>query len=328
MCVTGGAGDIGSALVKALLAAKVRSVILVDSSEHGLFEVERELQTAYTDGRCTYVLGNAAEHATMEALFRRLRPEIVFHAAAFKHVSVLEQNPFSAVENNAIGAHAVLNAAAANGVAKFVLISTDKAVAPHSVMGVSKRIAELMTVSMSSSVFRASAIRLANVIGSRGSVTPIFWEDAANGRPLRVTHADASRYFLSRQEAVNAILAAGAAGRDGKVLVPELPAPVRIADLAAFLANGAGVRFTGLKPGEKLSEDLTGEGEIDVGMVDGRLRVIETTRLTAGCRERVVMSLRRCVAERDRSGLAPLLCEIVPDYVPSVLMRESAAALA
>lgn len=334
VCVTGAAGDIGSALVGALAGNELRGMVLLDSSEHGLFELQRQLEAAHPGASCEYVLGSVDDSGLLNALLGRVWPDIVFHAAAFKHIGLLEENPFAAIRNNAIGTYTLIRTALAHGIPKFVLLSTDKAVNPHSVMGVSKRVAELIAISMSCPSFRASAIRLGNVIGSRGSVVPVFMDQIANGRPLQVTHPEAARYFLSREEAVHAILAAGAAGCDGKILVPELASPVRIAELADFLIRIYGqnqnstASFTALRPGEKITETLTSGYEKRIGTVGGPLNVIESQRIPIAKCEKAVAGLSECIADRDQAMLVRCLCDLVPEYLPSTLMRQSAAATA
>jgi len=196
---------------------------------------------------------------------------------------LLELNPIAAVENNAIGTWALAHAAIRGGASTFVLISTDKAANPHSVLGVSKRIAELAVVALSGEACRMSAIRLVNVIGSGGSVVPLFLKQIAEGGPVTVTHPDASRWFLSLRETVEAVLACGAADCEGRILLPKVGEPRRIAELAESLIRDAGkkipIQFTGLRPGDKLTEELTYETEIKDGFVDGGLEVIKTRRL-------------------------------------------------
>lgn len=327
VCVAGAAGFIGSALVKALAREDLRSLILLDSSEHGLFEIRRHMQAAHPKMTCECILGSVNDRGLLDSVFSGVRPHIVFHAAAFKHVELLEHSPFAAIKNNVLGTYRLLQAALEYDVPKLVLLSTDKAANPHSVMGVSKRLAELLTVSLSSPKFRASAIRLGNVIGSRGSVIPIFLDQLAEHQAVSVTHPQASRYFLSREESVSAILAAGNAACDGMVLIPDFAAPVLIVELARFLARTYSASeqlcFIGLKPGEKLTEDLTAPNETEAGTVAGPLQVIRTPKLSVRECQEAVAQLSDCVADRDCSRLLQLLCQLVPEYVPSRLMQEA-----
>ncbi len=328
VCVTGAGGDIGSALVRSLCAEKLRSLVLLDSSEHGLFELRRQMQAAYPKAACQYVLGSVGDIQLLQEMFHRFQPQVVFHAAAFKHVELLEYNPFAAINNNVLGTYTLVQAAFANRVSKVLLVSTDKAVNPHSVMGVSKRIAERIALSLSGPVCSVNAIRLGNVIGSRGSVIPIFLEQIQNCLSLSVTHPKASRYFISKQKAVTAILAAGIAACEGMILIPELGAPVLVADLAEFLMRNysqkcaSAIRFTGLRSGEKVTEDLLNQNERKVGFVEGALSLVRTEKLSSLHCDEAVTRLRACVARQDSRELLEILSQIVPEYVPSQVMRD------
>jgi FlaA1/EpsC-like NDP-sugar epimerase len=320
--VTGAGGFIGSALAKAIAAANPRCLVLLDSSEHNLFEIGRHLKSAAA------VLGSIDDRKLLDDIFARFRPEMVYHAAAFKHVPLLEQNPFAGVRNNALGTYVLAQAALRHGVSKFVLVSTDKAVNPHSILGVSKRIAELAVVAMSSPECRMNAIRLGNVIGSPGSVVPVFLRQIAEHGPVTVTHPGASRWFLSLRETVAAILSCGEADYDGRILLPDLGEPVRIAELAAYLIhaerNGSSseisVVFTGLRPGDRLTEELASAAEIDEGFVEG-LQVLKTRRLALADLDEMLAQLCIRVASHDLPGLIRELCSVVPEYVPSELLR-------
>jgi FlaA1/EpsC-like NDP-sugar epimerase len=321
--VTGAGGYIGSALVKAIAGAGPRCMVLLDSSEYNLFEICRHLELTFEHVPHEAALGSVDDTALLDGIFSRFHPEMVYHAAAFKHVPLLECNPIAAVRNNTIGTWVLAQAALRHGASKLVLISTDKAVNPHSVMGASKRIAELVVVSLSSAACRMTAIRLGNVIGSGGSVVPVFLEQIAERRPVTVTHADASRWFMSLREAVEAILACGAASCEGRILLPELGGPVRIAELAGFLIRSAGstqeipIRFTGLRPGDKLTEELTFRTEIKDGFVEGSLEVVKTAKLTPAALREVMEQLSGCIARHDSHGLIRVLSAVVPEYVPS-----------
>lgn len=321
--VTGAGGYIGSALVKAIAAAGPRNIILLDSSEQNLFEIERDMESAFAPVRRHAFLGSVRDRPLLDAIFSRFHPEMVYHAAAFKHVPLLEQNPFAAVRNNAIGTYILVQAALLHETPSLVLISTDKAVNPHSVLGVSKRIAELVVVALSSASCKMNAIRLGNVIGSGGSVVPAFLKQIAQGGPVTVTHADATRWFLSLHETVEAVLGCGMAPYQGRILVPELSEPVSIAGLARFLIGAAKVPvvFTGLRPGEKLTEELISPTEIQEEAIGGSLRVIRTCALAAADVDIVIEKLESLVANRDLSGLLRVLSSTVPEYLPSEILR-------
>jgi FlaA1/EpsC-like NDP-sugar epimerase len=324
VCVTGAGGYIGSALVKALARTGARSLILLDSSEYALFEIARYMDATHPAVSWEAVLGSVGDNRLLESIFTRVRPDIVFHAAAFKHVALLERNPFGAISNNVLGSYTLSKAALRHGVSKVLLVSTDKAVRPHSVMGVSKRIAELLTLSLSGPACAANAVRLGNVIGSRGSVIPLFLEQIEKGLPLSVTHPEASRYFLSIKETVTAILAAASTACEGKILLPELGEPVRIAELARILGPASPIRLMGLQPGEKVSEDLIGPDEAPAGIVDGPLTVLNTRTLSRDQCDHAVKRLSACVERGDVGSLLEALLWLVPEYKPSALMEQSA----
>ncbi len=301
--VTGAGGYIGSALVKAIAATAPSRLVLLDSTEHNLFQIQQHLES------CEPVLGSVDDVNLLDDIFTRFQPDVIYHAAAFKHVPLLERNPIAAVRNNAIGTYTLAQAALRHGSPKLILISTDKAVNPHSVMGASKRLAELVVVSLSTSKYRMNAIRLVNVIGSPGSVVPIFLRQIAERSPVTVTHPEAARWFMTLKEAVAAILAGGRAEVEGRILAPELGEPTLIADLAAFLIGAAEVPivFTGCRPGDKLTEELVSKSD--------------TCRLQPAELEDIMQQLGDSIASHDVRALIRTLSAVVPEYVPSVLLR-------
>jgi FlaA1/EpsC-like NDP-sugar epimerase len=321
--VTGAGGYIASAFVQAIAAAGPSRIILLDSAEHNLFQIHRSLESAFPDVPCDPVLGSVDDVSLMDDILSRFQPEVIYHAAAFKHVPLMERNPLAAVRNNALGTYTMAQAARRHGTPKLILISTDKAVNPHSVLGVSKRIAELAVVGLSSPACRMNAIRLANVIGSTGSVVPIFLRQIAERRPVTVIHPDATRWFLSLNQTVDAILACGTAEIDGRILVPELGEPVRIADLATFLIGSAEVPilFTGCRPGDKLTEELVSKSETKEGTIEGPLEVYRTCRIQPAALEGIMQRLSDCIAARDVALLIRTLCSVIPEYVPGDLLR-------
>ncbi len=326
--VTGAGGFIGSALVDAMAAAGASRIILLDSSEQNLFEVQQRLEAAHGQVAHEAVLGSVSDAALLNRLFGHFRVGAVYHAAAFKHVPLLELNPLAAVRNNALGTYALARAALHHGVPALTLVSTDKAVNPHSIMGASKRLAELTVAALSGPKCRMNAVRLVNVIGSSGSVIPIFREQISRRGPVTVTHPEVSRYFMSLRDAVDAILAAGSAQCAGKILLPALGEPERIADLARFLiaaaTNGAGneipIRFIGLRPGDKLNEDLIFQQEIREGSSMGPLEVIRTPSPAPAELHGRMEQLACHLASGDVAGLMGTISAMVPEYQPSCVI--------
>ncbi len=322
--ITGAGGSIGSGLAEAVLAGRPRVLVLLDLSEGALYECCRRL-SAMPGTSATEIIpvtGSVAEARFLTHLLRQHRLDLVFHAAAYKHVPLMEQNPFSALANNAIGTYRLVAAALEEGVSRLIAVSTDKAVNPLSVMGVSKRIAELVVLSHSTSYERMNVVRLCNVLGSSGSVAEIFQEQAERGLPLTVTHADACRYFITPAEAEQAILAAAVNPVWGRVLVPDCGEEFRILDLARFLAGPcragaereALIELTALRPGDKLSEELWSGDEIVEAVLPDGTRVLKSSAPTA---REVSLSMQRLESAVDAFDEAELICavgELVPSY--------------
>lgn len=263
--VTGGAGSIGSEICRQVLAYGCRKLVILDFNENGLFQIDNELSARYGRDRYDVVLGSIRDIRRLEEVFGKYKPEVVFHAAAHKHVPMMEWNPMEAIKNNVFGTLNVAKVADKYHVRKFILISTDKAVNPPNIMGASKRIAELCLQMMdSNSETEFAAVRFGNVLGSNGSVVPIFKEQIARGGPVTVTHPDIKRYFMTIPEAVQLVLQAGAMARGGEIFVLDMGEPVKIVDLARTLIQLSGLQpdedikivFTGLRPGEKLFEEI------------------------------------------------------------------------
>jgi FlaA1/EpsC-like NDP-sugar epimerase len=274
----------------------------------------------------------------LNSVIGRFRPSIVYHAAALKHVPLLELNPLAAVYNNAIGTYTLAQAAIQHGVPALVLVSTDKAVNPHSIMGASKRLAEMTVAALSGPQCRMNAVRLGNVVGSTDSVVPIVLDQISRGGPVTVTHPEASRYFMMLHDAVKAILAAGAAECGGRILLPELGAPENIARLVKHLIETSGprggrrrtapphveIQFIGLRPGEKLTEDLLFQTESREGSIDGGLAVIRTPSPAPAELHGLMAQIRCLIASGDLAGLIETICGAVPEYQPSSVIRSAA----
>ena len=266
--VTGGGGSIGSELCRQIALYEPRQLVIVDIYENSAYFIQQELLREYGGKLCMDVMiASVRDSKKMDALFAHYRPDIVFHAAAHKHVPLMEDSPEEAVKNNVCGTFNVANAAEKYNVSRFVLVSTDKAVNPTNVMGATKRICEMVVQAMAQNSKKTSfvAVRFGNVLGSNGSVLPLFKEQIAGGGPVTVTHPDVMRYFMTIPEAVSLVLEAAGMGTGGEIFVLDMGKPVKILDLAENLIKLAGflpyddidILFTGLRPGEKLYEELS-----------------------------------------------------------------------
>jgi FlaA1/EpsC-like NDP-sugar epimerase len=333
--VTGAGGYIGSALAEAIAAAGPAQLLLLDSCELNLIGIARSIEASHSHVPREVILGSVTDAGLLDGVCSRFHPNIVYHAAAFKHVPLLELTPLSAVRNNALGTYTLTKAVLRHGASTLVLVSTDKAANPHSIMGASKRLAELTMAALATAKCKMNAVRLGNVIGSTGSVLPIFLDQIAKHVPITVTHPEVRRYFLSLGDAVEAILTAGAAECSGRILLPELGEPERIADIARFLtaeaADGAGseipIRFIGLRPGEKIEEDLLLKAETRDASAGGPLAVILTPSPSPGELHRRMEQLTYLVDSGDLTGVIDMISAMIPEYQPSsVLLAAMGAA--
>ena len=263
--VTGGGGSIGSELCRQLAAHHPKQLIILDIYENNAYDIQQELIRKYPELDLVVLIASVRNKERIDSIFETYRPNIVYHAAAHKHVPLMEDSPHEAIKNNVFGTYKVAQAADQYGVDKFVLISTDKAVNPKNIMGASKRLCEMLIQSMNrNSRTNYVAVRFGNVLGSNGSVIPLFKKQIAEGGPVTVTHPDIIRYFMTIPEAVSLVLQAGAYAKGGEIFVLDMGEPVKILDLATNLIKLSGYRvgediqivFTGLRPGEKMYEEL------------------------------------------------------------------------
>ncbi len=263
--VTGGGGSIGSELCRQLAAHQVKQLIILEMYENNAYDIQQELKYKYPDLNLTVLIGSVRNSNRLEDIFKTYHPDIVYHAAAHKHVPLMEDSPNEAIKNNVIGTYKTAMRADKYHTKRFVLISTDKAVNPTNIMGASKRLCEMviqMFAQKSETIF--TAVRFGNVLGSNGSVIPLFKKQIAHGGPVTVTHPDIIRYFMTIPEAVSLVLQAGAYAKGGEIFVLDMGQPVKIADLARNLIRLSGltpdvdikIEYTGLRPGEKLYEEL------------------------------------------------------------------------
>lgn len=263
--VTGGGGSIGSELCRQIAQHKPRQLLILDIYENNAYEIQQELLQKYPKLDMAVLIGSVRNQTRVEDIFREYRPDIVYHAAAHKHVPLMEESPNEAIKNNVFGTLNVAKAADAFGAKRFVLISTDKAVNPANIMGASKRICEMVIQNINErSKTEFVAVRFGNVLGSNGSVIPLFKKQIEQGGPVTVTHPDIIRYFMTIPEAVSLVLQAGAYARGGEIFVLDMGEPMKILDLARNLIQLSGykvneeirIEFVGLRPGEKMYEEL------------------------------------------------------------------------
>jgi len=322
--VTGAAGSIGSELCRQVAAHDPAQLILYDRHENGIYALEQELRARFPTARLIPVLGDILLEDQLQSIFALHRPDTVFHAAAYKHLPLAELNVIEAVRNNVLGTHNVARAAVAHGTKEFVLVSTDKAVRPTSVMGVTKRLAEMVIQRPPSAGPRFVAVRFGNVLGSNGSVVPLFRDQIARGGPVTVTDSNVTRYFMTIPEAVQLILQAAAIGRPGDILVLEMGQPVRILDLARHMIRLSGfephddieIVFTGLRPGEKLHEELVAADE-EVGATSNeRIKVLRPNG-HPDPPEGWITALQAHVEAGQVPATIALIQSVVPCYRPS-----------
>lgn len=287
--VTGAGGSIGSEICRQLMTFHPGKIVLVGHGEYSIYKIDMELKKKYgqDDTEIVPVIGDVQDRNRMFEIMDTHQPTLVYHAAAHKHVPLMEYNPHEAVKNNVIGTKNVAEAADAYGVKRFVLVSTDKAVNPTNVMGATKRIAEMVIQDMATkSDTKFVAVRFGNVLGSRGSVIPLFKSQIEQGGPVTVTHKDMTRYFMTIPEASRLVIQAGTLAKGGEIFVLDMGEPVKIVDLARNLIKLSGyteeeipIEYSGIRPGEKMYEELLGEDEILPGEVYEKIYVGRTTEV-------------------------------------------------
>jgi FlaA1/EpsC-like NDP-sugar epimerase len=324
--VTGAGGSIGSELCRQIVKYNPKNLILFDRYENSVFELDIELnslENGKLSENITTVIGDILEKSRLEYVFSRYKPQIVFHAAAYKHVPLMESNAIEAVKNNILGTKNVIDSALRHDTENFVLISTDKAVNPNSIMGATKRIAELLTMDMSSnSRTKLTTVRFGNVLGSNGSVIPLFQEQLKRGGPLKVTHPDVKRYFMLNAEAVQLVLIAASSGNNGKIFVLDMGEPIKILDLTENLIRLSGfiphkeikIEFTGLRPGEKLSEELFDESEEIVPAFHDKLRIAAPKKPIQDNMDKYIAELEQIVNDSSIDNLIPFFEKILPNF--------------
>ncbi len=326
--VTGGGGSIGSELCRQIASFTPSQLVLIGHGENSIFDIEKELQSRFPELEVEVIIADIRDRERLRRIYHSYRPEIIFHAAAHKHVPLMEANPSEAITNNVLGTRNLVELAASFNVSHFVLISSDKAVNPTSVMGASKRCAELIVHEVALASGRPYvAVRFGNVLGSRGSVIPYFKKQINAGGPITITHPEMRRFFMTIPEAVVLVLQAATLGKGSEVFVLDMGEPVRIQDLARDLVELSGLRpdedieivYSGIRPGEKLFEELFIEGESYERTSHQKVFVVQSAtraksnRSTAGAIEHLIQT----ALKSDDAAIRPLLRQIVSEYDPT-----------
>jgi FlaA1/EpsC-like NDP-sugar epimerase len=323
--VTGAAGSIGSEICRQIARFEPAGIVGLDSAESPLFDIDREMRDAFPKTNFYPEIGSIQNRARLDEVLYRYKPLVIYHAAAYKHVPLMESHVFEAIENNVFGTYNVAVAAAEHGVEDMVMISSDKAVRPTNVMGATKRIAELILLALQNGRTKYVAVRFGNVLGSNGSVIPIFKKQIASGGPIKVTHPEMRRFFMTIPEACQLVLQASAIGEGGQICVLDMGHPVKIVDLARNLILLSGLRpdedikieFSGMRPGEKLYEELSTLLEDTIPTEHEKVRIFVGNGMPEEDMLIWLEELRSICEAKDAGRLVVALKEIVQDYSPS-----------
>jgi FlaA1/EpsC-like NDP-sugar epimerase len=322
--VTGAGGSIGSEICRQSLKFCPSRLVLLDQAENALFEIDRELNHRWLGADIVPYIADITDGWRIASIFAAEKPQVVFHCAAHKHVPMMELHPGEAIKNNVLGTQIVADEAATAGAAAFVMVSTDKAVNPTSVMGAAKRCAELYVQSLNGqNRTRFVAVRFGNVLGSSGSVVPIFRKQIEAGGPVTVTHSEMRRFFMTIPEASQLVMQAGAIGQGGEIFVLDMGEQIRILDLAREMIRRSGLRpevdiaiqFTGIRPGEKLFEELAGDSEATRPTSHAKISVWQLPAASPQQARRMVENLS-AVVHGSRQQILRALNEAVPEYRP------------
>lgn len=321
--VTGGGGSIGSEICRQLAGHGVKQLIIVDIYENNIYEIQQELKRKYPELDLVALIASVRNTHRINEIMDKYRPNVVYHAAAHKHVPLMEDSPNEAIKNNVFGTYKTASAAGKHGVERFVLISTDKAVNPTNIMGASKRMCEMIVQTLDKFYpTEFVAVRFGNVLGSNGSVIPLFKKQIAEGGPVTVTHPDIIRYFMTIPEAVSLVLQAGAYAKGGEIFVLDMGEPVKIADLAKNLIRLSGfkvgedieIKYTGLRPGEKLYEELLMDEEGLQATDNNLIHIGKPIDMNEAVFMRQLKELK-VASEKDSKAIRQMVKEMVPTYV-------------
>jgi FlaA1/EpsC-like NDP-sugar epimerase len=322
--VSGAGGSIGSELCRQIAQFHPKNLILFDKTENSLFHIEMEFCQRFPETSITPILGDVKSGDFLNRLFSKYEPQVVFHAAAFKHVPIVELNPWEAIHNNIVGTKNIVEASHRVGTKRFIMVSTDKAVRPANVMGATKRIAEMITSCYASNPNRFVSVRFGNVIGSEGSVVHLFKKQIERFGPVTVTHPDITRYFMTIPESCKLIVQAGAMGEGGEIFILDMGTPIKIVDMARSLIQKSGfkpdvdieIEFVGLRPGEKLHEELITGGEGIVRTPHEKIFVLKGNTCDLPWLNQKIEELSELAHKQDGEGIKSKLKEIIPEYTP------------
>jgi len=329
--ITGAGGSIGSELCRQICSFKPQKLILAGRGENSIFDIEQELRSDYPEIKVVTEILDVKDREKVELVFSRFKPGVVFHAAAHKHVPLMERNPEEALKNNILGTYNVAEISDVTQVKTFVLISTDKAINPTSIMGATKRVAEMIIQSIDrQSQTRFVAVRFGNVLGSRGSVIPTFKKQIAKGGPVTVTHPEMVRYFMTIPEAAQLVIQAGAMAQGGEVFILDMGKPVKIVDLARDLIRLSGfqvdvdikIEYTGIRPGEKLYEELLTADEGTTSTKHQRIFVAKPSGIDVVGIEDFVQTIRERGSYLTREEIVNMLGEVVPGFKQFPVKKE------
>ena len=328
--VTGAGGSIGSELCRQIIGFAPRKLILFERGENDLYKIEVDLREQFLDSKVLVpIIGDILDVYKIDQVLQTYTPEIVFHAAAYKHVPIMEAHPLDAVKNNIMGTWNVASKSCERGVQRFVFISTDKAVKPASIMGATKRVAEMLCQGFNQEgATRFVAVRFGNVLESNGSVIPYFRRQIARGGAITVTHPDVTRYFMTIPEAAQLVLQAGAMAKGGEIYVLDMGDPIKILDLAKDLISLSGlvlgedidIKFIGLRPGEKLHEELIAEREKFIKTQHPKISEVNSSKVLWGALQADIGHFFAEINQKDTSAIKKMLQKLVPDYHPDKKM--------
>ncbi|MFZ4401795.1 MAG: polysaccharide biosynthesis protein [Bacteroidales bacterium] len=329
--ITGACGSIGGEMVRQIATFPHKQIIIIDQAESPLYNLEVELAEKYKTAHFEFILADIKNEARMRRIFEHFKPDLVFHVAAYKHVPVMEENPYEAVTTNIRGTKFIADLSVEFGAEKFVMVSTDKAVNPTNVMGASKRIAEMYVQSLSrNGKTKFITTRFGNVLGSNGSVIPLFNEQIAKGGPVTITHPDITRYFMTIPEACQLVLEAGSMGNGGEIYIFDMGESVKIVDLAKkmiklsnlTLGKDIQIIYTGLRPGEKLYEELLNNKENTLATHHPKIMIAKVRETEETVFLAQISELMDLIAKQDNFELVKKMKEIVPEYISQNSMYE------